>query len=159
RAEVVCEGAGAAGLTRPARTHERAREQAREAHEKVPAPPAATAAPAAAAAAPKLEIKNEASPRSSLPAPRGEGQAEGTTPAPLPHPFPGSGERGSGSSTFVLAGLLAALGVGAFLYARRRQARTGFIKIVETASLGPKRSLVVAQVNGETLVLGSSEAG
>jgi hypothetical protein len=33
------------------------------------------------------------------------------------------------------------------------------IQILETASLGPKRSLVVARVGEETLVLGTSEAG
>jgi len=33
------------------------------------------------------------------------------------------------------------------------------IEILETAQLGPKRQLVVARVNGETMILGSSEAG
>src|SRR5205823_8675353 len=32
-------------------------------------------------------------------------------------------------------------------------------QILETAQLGPKRQLVVARVNGETMILGSSEAG
>jgi hypothetical protein len=42
---------------------------------------------------------------------------------------------------------------------RRRKAANRIVTIVETASLGPKRSLIVARVGGETLVLGSSEAG
>jgi flagellar biogenesis protein FliO len=33
------------------------------------------------------------------------------------------------------------------------------IRIVETASIGPRRSLVVASVGGRTMVLGVSEAG
>jgi flagellar biogenesis protein FliO len=33
------------------------------------------------------------------------------------------------------------------------------IKIVETASIGPRRSLVIANIGGRTMVLGVSEAG
>lgn len=56
--------------------------------------------------------------------------------------------------------LLAGLAVAAYLFARRRRVpKLRQIEILETASLGPKRSLVVARVGDETLVLGTSEAG
>ena len=45
------------------------------------------------------------------------------------------------------------------LLGRRRARRSGLIQILETAPLGPKRSLIIARVNGETMILGSSEAG
>jgi flagellar protein FliO/FliZ len=51
------------------------------------------------------------------------------------------------------------LGAVAFGLTRRRQARGRSITLVESASLGPKRSLVIADVMGERLVLGVSEAG
>jgi flagellar biogenesis protein FliO len=55
--------------------------------------------------------------------------------------------------------LLVGLGVAAALLARRRATRTRMIRIVETASIGPRRSLVVACIGGRTMVLGVSEAG
>jgi flagellar biogenesis protein FliO len=55
--------------------------------------------------------------------------------------------------------LLVAAGAGAFFVKRRQHQKTGMIQILETAQLGPKRQLVVARVNGETMILGSSEAG
>lgn len=47
----------------------------------------------------------------------------------------------------------------AFFVSRRKAKREGLITILETAHLGPKRSLVLARVGGETMILGSSEAG
>jgi flagellar biogenesis protein FliO len=73
-------------------------------------------------------------------------------------PLAGGGSSGP-SSSFIGGGLLAVVGAAIFFMARKRAKQAQFIKIVETASLGPKRALVVAEVNGETLVLGSSEAG
>jgi hypothetical protein len=43
--------------------------------------------------------------------------------------------------------------------ARRRTGRERMIRILESASIGPRRSLVVARVGGRTMVLGVSEAG
>jgi flagellar protein FliO/FliZ len=55
---------------------------------------------------------------------------------------------------------LAALALGAYLFARRRKGGIErHIQIVETASLGPRRTLVMARIGGETLLLGTSEAG
>lgn len=65
---------------------------------------------------------------------------------------------GGFSLTLVMV-LLAGLGVVAFVLARRRGTSGRMIHIVETASIGPKRSLVVANVSGRTMVLGVSEAG
>jgi hypothetical protein len=49
--------------------------------------------------------------------------------------------------------------VAALVLARRRHRVARVVDIVETASLGPRRSLVVARVGDELLLLGSSEGG
>lgn len=56
--------------------------------------------------------------------------------------------------------LLAALAAVALVAARRRM-RPGarVVEVLETTHLGPKRALVVARVQGEVLLLASSEAG
>ncbi len=75
----------------------------------------------------------------------------------------GSGkDANSGSSvvsTVFAVALLVGLGVAAAVLARRRVKGSRMIRIVETASIGPKRSLVVACIGGRTMVLGVSEAG
>ncbi|HYG67466.1 MAG TPA: flagellar biosynthetic protein FliO, partial [Anaeromyxobacteraceae bacterium] len=43
--------------------------------------------------------------------------------------------------------------------ARRRRAIPRHVHVLETTALGPRRSLVVARLGGELLVLGASEAG
>ena len=55
-------------------------------------------------------------------------------------------------------GLLGLAGL-AFAATRRRAARVGRIAILESAALGPRRSLVIADVLGDRLVLAVSEAG
>jgi len=55
--------------------------------------------------------------------------------------------------------LLAALAAVALVLARRRRNLPRLVEIVETASLGPRRSLVVARIGDELLLLGSSEGG
>jgi hypothetical protein len=48
----------------------------------------------------------------------------------------------------------------ALLLSRRRGRASGrLVEVVETASLGPKRQLVVARMGGELLLLASSESG
>ena len=55
---------------------------------------------------------------------------------------------------------LAVLAVAAYVFARKKRTLgSRRIEILETASLGPKRSLVIARIGEETLVLGTSEAG
>lgn len=54
---------------------------------------------------------------------------------------------------------LVALGALAFALTRRRGSTSRAITLVESASLGPKRTLVIADVMGDRLVLGVSEAG
>jgi flagellar biogenesis protein FliO len=72
----------------------------------------------------------------------------------------GSGSGSGGGSSVVLAGiLLVALALGAFFFARKRSTQSRYIRILETASLGPKRSIVVARIGESTMILGSSEAG
>jgi flagellar biogenesis protein FliO len=70
------------------------------------------------------------------------------------------GEPSIGWSNLVAPALgLAGLAALAFTLRRRKQLGGGSIHIVEAASLGEKRSLVIADVLGERLVLGVSEAG
>jgi flagellar biogenesis protein FliO len=72
----------------------------------------------------------------------------------------GESKSSSGTlSTLLAVLLLVGLGVAATLLTRRRATRTRMIRIVETASIGPRRSLVVACIGGRTMVLGVSEAG
>jgi flagellar biogenesis protein FliO len=79
--------------------------------------------------------------------------AAAESPAGTPSPAPGL-------ATLAPAGLLLALAVAAVVVARRRRpAARRMLEVVESASLGPRRSLVVARVGGELLVLGVSEAG
>jgi flagellar biogenesis protein FliO len=71
--------------------------------------------------------------------------------------LPRSGGLGLGALA-APAVLLAGLGVALFL--ARRKARPGrLVQVLETTSLGPKRSLVLARLGDEVLLLGSSEAG
>jgi len=124
------------------------------------APAAAPAMKAAASApAPKAPAIEPAAPAATAPA----------KPLFLPPPSAEATEPAGGSSepsaprlrAFSLpAVVLAGLAIAAYVFARRRRVpKLKQIQIIETASLGPKRSLVVARVGEETLVLGTSEAG
>ena len=44
-------------------------------------------------------------------------------------------------------------------FARRRRRGTRLVHVIESAPIGPKRSVVVCRLGDELLVLGSSEAG
>lgn len=72
-----------------------------------------------------------------------------------------AGPRASGSSMPTMAlGFLMVAGAVAFMFWRKRKAQhAGLIRILETASLGPKRTIVVAEIDGEKMILGTSEAG
>jgi flagellar protein FliO/FliZ len=64
------------------------------------------------------------------------------------------------STTLVLPALSLLALVGVALFTWRKKGRPdGLVQVLETASLGPKRSLVVTRAGGRTLLLGSSEAG
>ncbi|MEW5847913.1 MAG: flagellar biosynthetic protein FliO [Myxococcota bacterium] len=58
-------------------------------------------------------------------------------------------------------GMAALLGLGAvgFLLARRRRQEGQMVEVLQTHALGPRRSIMVARVAGQTLVLSNSEAG
>ena len=65
-----------------------------------------------------------------------------------------------GLSSLALPGLaLGGLGAAALLLSRRRRARAGLVQVLETTALGATRSLVVARLGDELLLLGASEAG
>jgi flagellar biogenesis protein FliO len=83
------------------------------------------------------------------------------TPESVAAPTPAAtiSTKSSGLSIAAPAILLLALAAGAYALNRRRVRRQGIIQILETASIGPKRSLLVARVDGRTMVLGASEAG
>ncbi|HVR61766.1 MAG TPA: flagellar biosynthetic protein FliO [Polyangia bacterium] len=66
---------------------------------------------------------------------------------------------GAGIGIYLAGALLALLAGAAYVFNRRRVAVPRLVKIVETASLGPKRSIVVARIGNETMILGTSEAG
>jgi flagellar biogenesis protein FliO len=66
---------------------------------------------------------------------------------------------GGGGGVILAVMLLIGLAGSAYYFARRRGTVTRFINIVETANLGPKRSLIVARIGDETMILGASEAG
>ena len=71
-----------------------------------------------------------------------------------------SSDSPAGISPWPLVGLTIVLTTGGYLAGRRRQhQKSGLIRILEIASLGPKRALVIAVVNGEKMVLGITEAG
>lgn len=54
---------------------------------------------------------------------------------------------------------IVALGAAALWLLRRRRSPARHVRVLETAPLGPRRSLVVCRLGDELLVLGSSEAG
>jgi len=104
----------------------------------------------AAAAAVKTELPAaRTAPSLELPAPVAE-PAKAASVGP-------SGFRAVGMPALFLAGLA----IAAYVFARKKRGlgNTRRIQILETASLGQKRSLVIARVGDETLVLGASEAG
>lgn len=87
---------------------------------------------------------------------QGTPSALGTSSAPgSPLPVPSAFSAGP-----LVAGLfLAALAATAFTLARRRRRVPRLVEILESASLGPKQSLVVARMGDEVVLLGSSEGG
>ncbi|BDG07993.1 flagellar biosynthetic protein FliO [Anaeromyxobacter paludicola] len=114
-----------------------------------PAQPAPRPAPAPAAVpAPAL-----APPLPAAAAPAAEPARELARPLELPASSGGLG------SVAVPALLLLALAAAALLLARKKARAGGLVQVLETASLGPRRSIVVARVGDELLVLGSSERG
>ncbi|MBI5070212.1 MAG: flagellar biosynthetic protein FliO [Deltaproteobacteria bacterium] len=80
------------------------------------------------------------------------------TAAPAPWAPPASTGSFAGGVA-IPALLLAGLGAAAFLVTRKRTQRTRLVEVLETQSLGTRRSLVVARLGDELLVLGASEAG
>jgi flagellar biogenesis protein FliO len=117
--------------------------------------------PAATAGTPTAPAK--AAPLAATPQPDAPVAAAASTDSAGPASAGNAGGESKSSSntlsTVLAVVLLAGLGVAATLLARRRATRTRMIRIVETASIGPRRSLVVACIGGRTMVLGVSEAG
>jgi len=97
----------------------------------------------AASAAVPMAASSPVAPAESLSAPIATAAKAGRSGAPL------------------VVAIITLLGVagGALALTRRRARRQGLIHILETAAIGPKRALLVARVNGRTMVLGASEAG
>jgi len=65
------------------------------------------------------------------------------------------------SAARLVAPLVALVGLAgaAIFLSRRRRVAGRYVQILETTSLGPKRSVVVARMGSELLILGASEAG
>jgi flagellar biogenesis protein FliO len=115
-----------------------------------------------------------AAPSTSAPSATGASALAPLAPPPPagalePPPSPAAGE-GSGNllatpgtpplvSALPAASGLAALAAVALLLSRRRPRSSRIVQVIETASLGPKRQLVVARMGDQVLLLGSSESG
>jgi len=89
------------------------------------------------------------------------GPAEEPSPAPLPLAVGGSTGSGPSSGRWVGAGLLVAslAFAAAWMHRKKIQLPSRQIKILETVAVGPKRSMMLVEVDGERLLVGSSEAG
>ncbi len=77
-------------------------------------------------------------------------------------PFPGAELSTKGfptGSILPLLGFGLAAGLTLAFARRKQQAAPKLLSIVETHSLGGRRQLIVARISGETVLLGSSEAG
>ncbi|MGC4120563.1 MAG: flagellar biosynthetic protein FliO [Myxococcales bacterium] len=126
------------------------------------APPPPVPAPAAAPSAAGEEPKN---PTAAPPASTGSVAALTGKPD-LPAEKKAGGMLTSGdanassaaSAALPTMGLLAVAGVAALLL-RKKSKNDGLVHVLETASLGPKRALLLTRVGQKTLLLGSSEAG
>ena len=57
------------------------------------------------------------------------------------------------------AAVVVVLGAAAYALRNRKKSNSSRIEVLETAALGPKRSLILARVGGKTLLLASSESG
>jgi flagellar biogenesis protein FliO len=140
-----------------------------------PAKAAAQVPPARAAAqvVPAASSSSVAAPAAPTPAERAPvvapkpapGGALVPTPTSKPAEAPAqpvvrAGDRGSDLQTVAVPLVALVLLCGLGLWRRRvRPGASRVVRILETASLGPKRSLIVAEVAGQRLVLGASEAG
>jgi len=130
----------------------------------VAVPPAAAAVAVAFPKSPA--VTGNASPAPMAPAASASGPAS-SSPSVSPSVSPSASASAStpaapssGSLMGPLVGVLVLVGGAAFWWKKKRGlALPRRIQIKETASLGPKRSLVVAEVDGERLILASSEAG
>src|SRR5581483_4434853 len=136
-----------------------------------------TTAKADAALKAKLSLDPEPAPKPAKPAlapPSKPPIAKSSAPSPSSSPAPSpptpshdtlalsAAASGSGAPSGVVLGgvaLLALAAVAFYVSRRRAVGNRRHIQILETASLGPKRALVVARVGDATLILGSSEAG
>jgi flagellar biogenesis protein FliO len=78
-----------------------------------------------------------------------------------PDPAPLMGELATEQSHGLAAPLaaIAIIGLGITLALRKRGKSNKMVQVLETANLGPKRSLVVTRIGKQTMLLASSEAG
>lgn len=82
------------------------------------------------------------------------------TAAPDPAPlFPTGSTDSGGGGVFLPALVLAILAGVAFYLSKKKRQGGGNLEVLESASLGLKRSILLVRVKDEILVLGSSEAG
>ena len=153
-ASVKCTGNEAAPAPAPASVKQAAKPVADK-------PVAADNAPAPAVPAPEKKTEAVAAP---APAPAVEASAPkqpaGKPSKKEPAADPAAALKTPTSPSLTLMLFLGMAGVAGYLiWRKKKQARHGLIKILETASIGPKRSIVIAEINGERMILGTSEAG
>jgi flagellar biogenesis protein FliO len=160
KASLNCQGASApAAEEAPAPTEEKPAAVAATTKAAEPAPKA-EAQPEPKAEV-KAEPKTEAKAADEKPAAEKKPEpAKAAAPAPTAPITTAQMPKSSSSGAMMLpAFALIVIGGAAWFLKRRQGKKSSMIEILETAQLGPKRQLVVARVNGETMILGSSEAG
>ena len=119
-----------------------------------PAPSGVAAAPSKSAANLAAAADTTATPTETAAAPSSEKEAGAAMSAPAP-----SENGGHGLLPAFLVLIAGAGGAALWWKKKRGLGLPKRIQIRETASLGPKRSLVVAEIDGERVILASSEAG
>lgn len=168
RTVIPCDGATAEVATPSATTREAGglagADSAKPALSRVPAPRPEPASPAEAPPRARPPVAPAPTPPAAPAAPppanalsRSVGPTDPPTPAAAARaPAPSS----PGGSLWISAVLMTLAGIAFWFWKRRGSPLlVPQIRILETASLGPKRSLILAEINGVTMVIGASEAG
>jgi flagellar biogenesis protein FliO len=124
------------------------------------APPADPPAEASAIPAPAAPTATTSSTANTTATPAANTTSAPTSPAPsAPPPLRLTATPGTGLSLAAPGLVLFGLAGAALLLARKKKGTGRLVQVLETTALGPKRSLVLARLGDELLLLGSAEGG